>query len=29
MDAGIDEEAGDLWELGTDDYTFTERVIIT
>lgn len=23
--AGIDEEAGDLWELGTDDYTFTEK----
>ena len=23
--AGIDEEAGDLWELGTDDYTFTGK----
>lgn len=23
--AGIDEEAGDLWEWGTDDYTFTEK----
>lgn len=23
--AGIDEEAEDLWELGTDDYTFTEK----
>lgn len=23
--AGIDEEAGDLWELGTDEYTFTEK----
>ena len=23
--AGIDEEAEDLWEWGTDDYTFTEK----
>lgn len=23
--AGIDEEAKELWELGTDDYTFTEK----
>lgn len=23
--AGVDEEAGDLWEWGTDDYTFTEK----
>lgn len=23
--AGIDEEAGDLWEWGTDDYTYTEK----
>lgn len=23
--AGIDEEAGDLWKLGTDDFTFTEK----
>lgn len=23
--AGVDEEAEDLWELGTDDYTFTEK----
>ena len=23
--AGIDEEAEDMWELGTDDYTFTEK----
>lgn len=23
--AGIDEEAGDMWEWGTDDYTFTEK----
>lgn len=23
--AGIDEEAGEMWELGTDDYTFTEK----
>ena len=23
--AGIDEEADDLWEWGTDDYTFTEK----
>ena len=21
----VDEEAGDLWEWGTDDYTFTEK----
>ena len=23
--AGVDEEANDLWEWGTDDYTFTEK----
>lgn len=23
--AGVDEEAEDLWEIGTDDYTFTEK----
>lgn len=23
--AGIDEEAEDLWKIGTDDYTFTEK----
>lgn len=23
--AGIDEEAGDLWELGTNDYYFTDK----
>lgn len=23
--AGIDEDAGDMWELGTDDYTYTEK----
>lgn len=23
--AGIDEEAGDMWNLGTDDYTYTEK----
>lgn len=23
--AGVDEEADDLWEWGTDDYTFTEK----
>lgn len=23
--AGIDEDAGDLWKWGTDDYTFTEK----
>lgn len=23
--AGIDEDAGDMWEWGTDDYTFTEK----
>lgn len=23
--AGIDEESGDLWKIGTDDYTFTEK----
>lgn len=24
--AGIDEEAGDMWEWGTDDWTFTEKI---
>lgn len=23
--AGVDEEAGDWWEWGTDDFTFTEK----
>ncbi|WP_228352489.1 metallophosphoesterase [Variimorphobacter saccharofermentans] len=23
--AGVDEDAGDMWEWGTDDYTFTEK----
>lgn len=23
--AGIDEEAGDMWKLGTEDYTYTEK----
>lgn len=23
--AGIDEEAGDMWKIGTDDYTFIEK----
>jgi serine/threonine protein phosphatase 1 len=23
--AGVDEEAGDLWEWGTNDYTFTQK----
>ena len=23
--AGVDEEAGDMWELGTDNYTYIEK----